>query len=113
LLPENGSNTWLRWAGPAVTTSGALQDSWMRSQQFQGTEPGQLRTLAGVAQWQVYYFVNNAWTNAQSTGDLAAPAAGASAPPRQALPAGVRLVLSFAPDSGTSGSLIRDTPLLP
>src|SRR5207247_8158840 len=26
----------LRWAGPAVTGSGELQESWLRSQQFQG-----------------------------------------------------------------------------
>ncbi len=113
LRPEDGGNTWRRWAGPAVTSTGALLDSWLRSQQFQGTEAGQLRTLDGVAQWQVYFYVGNAWTNAQSTGNVAAPASGASAPPRAALPAGVRLVLSFAPDSGHSGSLIRDTQLLP
>jgi general secretion pathway protein J len=113
LRPEDGGNTWRRWAGPPATTSGALQDSWLRSQQFQGNEPGQLRTLSGVEQWQVYFFVGNAWSNAQSTGNVAAPASGAGAPPRQALPSGVRLVLSFAPGSGHSGSLIRDTPLLP
>jgi general secretion pathway protein J len=121
LLPEAGVNTWLRWAGPAVTTSGGLQDSWLRSQQFQGNEPGQLRTLSGVAQWQVYFFVGNAWSNAQSTGNLelpTPPAASASGPApapaqRIALPSGVRLVLTFAPDSGNGGSLIRDTLLLP
>ncbi len=113
LLPEAGVNTWLRWAGPAVTTSGGLQDSWLRSQQFQGSEPGQLRTLSGVAQWQVYFFVGNTWSNAQSTGNVAAPTASASAPSRIAPPSGVRLVLSFAPDSGQGGSVIRDTLLSP
>lgn len=113
LRPDGTGNSWRRWAGPAVTTSGGLQDSWQRSLQFQGTEPGQLRTVSGISQWQVYYFVGNAWTNAQSTGNLAVPAAGSSAPQRQALPSGVRLVLSFAPDSGQSGSLIRDTLLSP
>ena len=119
LLPDSsaqaaGANTWLRWAGPAVTTSGGLQDSWLRSQQFQGNEPGQLRTLSGVAQWQVYYFVGNAWTNAQSTGNVELPTPGTASPgQRIALPSGVRLVLTFAPDSGQSGSLIRDTLLLP
>ena len=113
LRPDNAGSTWLRWAGPAVTTSGALQDSWQRSQQFQGTEAGQLRTLSGISQWQVYFFVGNAWSNAQSTGNVAVPAPGASAAARQALPSGVRLVLSFAPDSGHNGSMIRDTLLSP
>ena len=119
LLPDPGaaqagSGTWLRWAGPAVTTSGGLQDSWLRSQQFQGSEPGQLRTLTGVAQWQVYYFVGNTWSNAQSTGNVELPTPGTAAPVQKiALPSGVRLVLSFAAGSGHSGSLIRDIPLLP
>ena len=119
LLPDSGAkeagvNTWLRWAGPAVTTRGGLQDSWLRSQQFQGNESGQLRTLSGVAQWQVYFFIGNAWSNAQSTGNVELPAAGASAAAqRTLLPSGVRLVLSFAPGSGNGGSLIRDTLLLP
>jgi general secretion pathway protein J len=114
---EGGS--WQRWAGPAVTTSGALQEQWLRSQQFQGNEAGQLRTLAGVSQWQIYFFVGNAWANAQSTGNLAAPAPAAAPAPgtvaaqRQAPPSGVRLVLTFAPGSGQNGSLIRDTLLSP
>jgi len=113
LRPDDGGQTLQRWAGPAVTTSGALQDLWLRSQQFQGTEPGQLRTLTGISQWQVYYFVGNAWSNAQSTGNVEAPAPGASAPPRQALPSGIRMVLNFEPGSGHSGSLMRDTLLSP
>jgi general secretion pathway protein J len=115
LRPDGGASAWLRWAGPAVTTSAGLQESWLRSQQFQGTEPGQLHTLAGVAQWQVYFFTRNAWTNAQSSGDVvASPAPGASSvQQRFELPSGVRLVLSFAPNSGLGGSLIRDTLLSP
>jgi general secretion pathway protein J len=109
LRPDNAGAAWLRWASPAVTTSGELQDGWLRSQQLQGGEPGQLRTLTGVSEWQVYFFQGNAWSNAQSTGNVAAPAASASAPARQALPSGVRLVLVFAEGSGVGGSLIRDT----
>jgi general secretion pathway protein J len=117
LRPEGAGNSWQRWAGPTATNSGGLLDSWQRSQQFQGGEQGQLRTLNGVEQLQVYFFFPNAWANAQSTGDLVVPPAGAGsgvgAPQRQALPLGVRLVLSFAPDSGYSGSLVRDTLLSP
>lgn len=116
IRPEENSSAWVRWAGPPVTTTAALQDSWLRSLQLQGGEPGALRTLAGLSGWQVYFFQGNGWANCQSTGDIAAPsppASGASAPPRQALPAGVRLVLSFAPGSGMSGDLTRDTLLGP
>jgi general secretion pathway protein J len=122
LRPDANGNaangTLERWAGPSVTTSGELTDSWLRSLQLQGGEPGQLRTLTGLAQWQVYFYQGNAWSNCQSTGDVATsastPASGiGTATGRQALPKGVRLVLSFAPGSGLNGSLVRDVLLGP
>ena len=118
LRPSNTASgaTWQRWAGPPVTTAGALQDSWLRSLQLQGDEPGTVRTLTGLSQWQVYFYQGNAWSNCQSTGNLAAsPAAGAASGVlvRQALPKGVRVVLSFTDGSGTSGELTRDTVLGP
>ena len=96
---NNNASNWERWAGPAVVTADELKDSWMRSQQLQGGEPGSLRTLTGLASWQVYFYRGNAWTNCQSSADSAT----------QQLPNGVRLVLSFAPGSGVNGDLSRDT----
>ena len=113
LQPDSAGATWLRWASTTATTQGELQEGWLRSQQLQGGEPNQLRALNGVSQWQVYFFQGNAWSNAQSTGNVAAPGAGASAPARQALPSGVRLVLNFAQGSGANGSLIRDALIGP
>jgi general secretion pathway protein J len=113
LRPDAAGTSWLRWAGPAVTNSGELQDSWMRSQQLHEAQPDQLRALDGLTQWQVYFFQGNAWSNCQSTGNVGAPSTGASAPPRQALPSGVRIVLSFAPGSGVSGTLTRDSLIGP
>lgn len=120
LRPGNGASgaTWQRWAGPPVTTTGALQDSWLRSLQLQGDEPGVVRTLTGLSQWQVYFYQGNTWSNCQSTGDIAAAPLAASAASgvvaiRQALPKGVRVVLSFAEGSGVSGELTRDTVLGP
>lgn len=109
LRPDNAGASWQRWAGPAVTTTTALQEAWFRTQQFQGGEPGQLKALAGLDQWQVYFFQGNAWANCQSSGDVTA----ASGVQRQVLPSGVRLVLAFAPGSGLNGSLVRDTLLAP
>ena len=122
-----GYGTLERWAGPSVTTTGELQDSWLRSLQLQGGEPGQLRTLSGLSQWQVYFYLGNAWSNCQSTGDSDSaptstsgtplpPSSSGSAPapaPRAALPKGVRVVLSFAPGSGMNGDLTRDVLLGP
>ena len=133
LRPDVGGNSaWIRWAGPPVTTNTGLQESWIRSQQLQGTETGSLRTLAGLSQWQVYFYQGNAWANCQSTGNFTstrnavapqqtASAASGSASSvttflpaqRQAMPTGVRLLLTFAPDSGIAGDLRRDLALGP
>jgi general secretion pathway protein J len=108
---DNNTSNWERWAGPAVTTSGELSDSWLRSQQLQGNEPGSLRTLTGLTGWQVYFYRDNAWSNCQSTGETVSPVAGAGSAVTTALPDGVRVVLSFAPGSGVNGDLTRDTLL--
>ncbi len=120
----------LRWASPAARTGGELQDTWMLTHQFQGNEAGQLRTLADVAQWQLYCFRGNSWSNCQSTGNLASPAApatqgaggpggsgtqgagGPSALPRQVPPSGVRVVLQFTGPQ-LNGNLTRDIALGP
>ena len=112
---------WRRWASPAVTRQGDLQEAWLRSQQLIGTEEGQVRLLEGATGWQMYFFQGNSWSNAQSSGNLASPAApstpppappsGASAPqaaPRAALPGGVRMVLDLP-----GGALTRDVALGP
>jgi general secretion pathway protein J len=114
---------WQRWAGAPVTTRSGLQEQWLRSQQLLGNEPGQITLAGGVNGWQLYFWRDNAWTNAQSSGDVeAAPlapapvASGASAPrpgrPREVLPTGVRLVIGF--DGGaTAGTLTRDVAVAP
>jgi general secretion pathway protein J len=124
LRPSDNGSAWIRWAGPPVTTTAELQDSWLRSLQLQGDEPGSLRTLTGLNSWRVYFYQGNSWANCQSTGDVAVvastsasgspadPAAsGVSATPAVLLPSGVRIVLSFAPGSGVNGDLTRDTLL--
>ena len=118
------SGVWQRWAGPATTRSGELQQSWLRSFQLLGNEPGHLRWPKAPASWQVYFHRGGAWTNAQSSGDLAAGvarrprrASGADARQRaarprprarEALPDAVRLVITL--DGRT---LTRDIALGP
>ena len=117
------SGLWQRWAGPATTRSGELQQGWLSSFQFLGNEPGHLLLAEGASDWQIYFHRGGAWTNAQSSGDLLqpsqpqAPASGASAPaaeavaataPREALPEAVRLVITL--DGRT---LTRDIALGP
>jgi len=119
LRPDSQGSVWQRWAGPVVTTTRNLQESWFRSQQFQGSETGQLRALTGLEEWHVYFFQGTAWANCQSTGNVVAlpttPAASVPTPGPQkvALPSGVRVVLGFAPGSGLAGNLVRDTVIAP
>lgn len=110
---EGGKGVLQRWAGPPVTTRTALQEQWLATQQFLGNETGQLRTVEGATDWQVYFYRNNAWSNAQSSGDVAPPSGPASAPLRQLLPSAVRVVLTFGEGSGFAGSLTRDYALGP
>ena len=72
---------WQRWAGPVLTEAEALQQAWLRSQQLLGNEPGQLTVAERAEDLQLYFFRGNAWTNAQSSGDLAATIAPPPAPP--------------------------------
>jgi general secretion pathway protein J len=118
LRPDTQASVWQRWAGPIVTTTRNLQESWFRTQQFQGREGGQLRALTGLEEWHVYFFQGTAWANCQSTGNVALPTTPAAsgvtaAPQKMALPSGVRVVLGFAPGSGLSGNLVRDTIIAP
>ncbi len=112
--------TWLRWAGTPVTTTQALQDQWMTSQQFIGNEAGQLRTLTGITEWQAYCYRGNGWSNCQSSAgtDTTAPPAtppGTNPPPQadnDPLKA-VRVVLSFGEGSGFTGNVTRQIALGP
>ncbi|MBY0468463.1 MAG: prepilin-type N-terminal cleavage/methylation domain-containing protein [Burkholderiaceae bacterium] len=105
---------WMRWAGPSVTGSAALQDSWLRSQLLQSNDPALLRTLDGVSELQLYCYRGNAWSNCQSTGNVvatASPASGVPVSTRTALPSGLRLVLTL--NDGSDGTLTRDVALGP
>jgi general secretion pathway protein J len=91
-----------------------LQESWIASQGLLGNEPGHLTLADGASEWHLYYHRGGAWTNAQSTGDVAAapftPGAAPGAAPAalEALPTAVRMVITL--DGRT---LTRDIALGP
>jgi general secretion pathway protein J len=112
---------WTRWTSPVATTAQGLQDAWLASQQLLGNEAGQLTLYEGLGGWQVYFYRNNAWTNAQSSGDVVtAPPQGrsASAPviQRSRLPDGVRVVITLGQPQGDGqggNTVTRDLRLAP
>lgn len=121
---------WLRWASPPATTQAALLDNYQRSLQTLGLGAGALKALDGLQEWQVYFYRGTGWSNAQADDDLKDPVpvtppspapsgagtgnpAGPPTPPRKQLPAGIRIVLSFAPDMGYGGPITRELVLGP
>jgi general secretion pathway protein J len=110
-------NAWFRWISPPTRTIEALRQAWQNGQQLMGNETGQLKTLSGLVDWQVYFFRDNGWTNPQSSGTgtpAATPgtAAGGNTV-SQPLPNGVRIVLSFDGSAGLNGTVTRDIVLGP
>ena len=104
---------WFRWTSPASTTVQGLIDAWNSSQQLMGNEAGQLKTLAGLTDWQVYYVAQGAqtWSNAQSSTAAAAPDNKGPANVATQLPVAVRIVLTFDGSSGLTGTVTRDIAL--
>ena len=96
----------------SVTTGAALQDSWFASQQLMGSEPGQLRRRRRVAVAGLL-LPGQRPGNAQSTGNVAAPPAGAaSGASGSGAPSACAWCSIFAPGSGV-GTLTRDIMLGP
>ena len=106
---------WQRWASAPTALEAELLQSWAQAPQLLGREPGHITLAQGVGGWQLYFFRGNAWSNAQSSGDLVNPStnpgAGKPSPPgtptRERLPQGVRLVMNLQGASGV-GTLQRD-----
>ncbi|NPC57977.1 PulJ/GspJ family protein [Caenimonas soli] len=114
----NGTGTWLRWQSPQVTTRGELEQAWQKADIW-SANPGDEEKRNEVAvtplqEWQIFYFRENAWTNPQSSADVAAappvpnPLSTPAAPGTAVLPDGVRLVLILPPGQAISGTLTRD-----
>ncbi len=98
-----GITYWLRWQSPSLRTRAELDAAWAQAARW-GQNPSnedQLREvrISPLSQWQIFYFRNNAWTNPQSS---------ASATDANALPEGVRLVLTLPAGQTISGVLTRD-----
>lgn len=106
-------NAWFRWTSKPARTVQALREAWQQGQQLIGTETTQLRTLGGLSDWQLYYFRDNGWTNPQSTAAATQGTPGQAAQVVQALPTGVRIVLTFDGSDGLTGHITRDIAIGP
>ncbi|MEO6294192.1 MAG: prepilin-type N-terminal cleavage/methylation domain-containing protein [Burkholderiaceae bacterium] len=104
-----GKSRWLRWQSPAVRTRAELQAAWVEAAQWSqnpsDADKKRETTVAEIDKWQIYYYRNNAWSNAQSSADMNALIPGSKA---AALPDGVRLVLTLSSDQALVGNITRD-----
>jgi general secretion pathway protein J len=105
----DGTSQWLRWQSPPLRTRSAWQQAWQQAAQW-ARNPGDADRRAEVAllplaDWQVFYFRGDAWSNPMSSsgtppGDLDAVGA--------LIPDGVRLQLDLPPGPGMAGQITRD-----
>ena len=100
-----------RWESQTLNNADALRDAWFRSQQLNAKEMRELPGLDRVVGWQMYFFQQGAWANAQSTLDkdpANSDPANKNAAATNAVPDGVRMRLQFGEDSGYRGELVRE-----
>ena len=104
-----GQGQWLRWQSPPLQTRGELQLAWQKAAQWaqSPTEDDRQREvrIAGLDQWQIFYYRGDAWSNPLSSAGTAVDAK----PAVEALtPDAIRLVLTLAPGQALTGSITRD-----
>jgi len=126
---------WLRWTSPPLTNRAQMLAAWSQAALW-AQNPGDAERMreviiAPMGSWQIVYFRGGAWSNPLSSADQVqgtptAPAGGASGavtdktkqesvsvtPQAQtkteALPDGVRLVLTLPEGGAVSGTITRD-----
>lgn len=105
-----GGAQWLRWQSSVVHTRGELRAAWEQAAVW-GQSPGaeQMKNevaIVPLAQWQIFYFRENAWSHPLSSASRTASALPAT--PSDRIPDGVRLVLTLPAGQVLGGTLTRD-----
>ena len=108
----NGNGMWLRWQSPALHNRGELQGAWEQASLWaQNPDDALMRqevAVAPLAEWQLFYFRQNAWSHPLSSATGTSPANPALAPANSGLPEGVRLVLNLPSTSALAGVITLD-----
>ena len=109
-------NVWLRWQSPDLTRTSDLVNAWTQATlwaQNPSSEAKQYETpLMRTASWQIYYYRENAWSNALSSSGLNPSSQNASNQNSSSLtnPSNSSNALSptNAPSSGVAGTYLPD-----
>lgn len=96
-----GTPHWLRWQSPVVQSYAQLQTAWQQAGVWAQSPDTLTRSaevaIVPVAEWQIFYYRENAWSNPASSNDAA-----------NTTPDGVRLVLTLPAGSALAGKITRD-----
>jgi general secretion pathway protein J len=110
----DGSNQWLRWQSPEIRSRAELVQAWSRAALW-AQNPGDLEKAAEVAltplaDWKIYYYRDNAWSNplSSSTTTTTTATTTSTAATDTSIPDGIRLVLTLPPGQALAGVLTRD-----
>lgn len=110
---------WLRWQSPPCRTRGELRDAWTQAGLW-AQSPGDAERareidVVPLADWRLFFFRENAWTNPLSSDATSEPATGPVAEGVRAIPDGVRVVLELPAGQPLAGRITRDwaRPTLP
>ncbi len=81
----DGAGQWLRWQSAPLLTRGDLQTAWAAAAQWAQNPGDDLKArevrIVPLAQWQIFYFRDDTWTNPLSAaGNVAAAGAPGAAP---------------------------------
>ena len=107
-----GQNQWTRWQSTPLRTRGQWTDAWMQAAQWGRSTSSNRQAgetpLFPLAQWRLYYYRDNAWSNPQSSDQSSRAATSADGAQLPNLPDGIRLELTLPPGGAVSGPLTID-----
>ena len=103
----DGNSLWLRWQSAPLRRRDELQVAWQQAALWAQNPDDALRrqevTIVPLADWQLFYFRQDAWTN-----PLSSAGSNATQGIVTGTPDGVRLVLNLPPGSALAGLITRD-----
>ena len=103
---RQGDGWWARWASAPLLTVGAWREAWHQAQQWGqsgSADPARSVALLPIGDWLIYYYRNDAWSNALSSAGGSGSGGSDDAPTQAVRPDGVRLQLSVAPGQAMAG----------
>jgi general secretion pathway protein J len=92
---------WLRWQSDLLHSPAELQSAWAQAAIWAQNPDDAARkrevAVVSLADWKIYYYRNDAWSNPLSSADAA-----------NAAPDGIRLVLTLPEGAALAGAITRD-----